>query len=260
MFLAIDAGNSNIVFCLHDASQSPQAWSEIGRIDTSAVAEEAEFSRALASALNNRGIHPERLERVGFSSVVPRVNSTVIGGCGALGLSDKITLITSDLLKTLPLTVPRPEQIGTDLVADAMAAWTQNPQGMSLTVDFGTALTFTMVDGKKAEILGVNIMPGIKTALKSLFLNTAQLPEIALVYPESPIGTNTQHAIRAGILYGYNGAVKEMIRTLSAHVGGNVKVFATGGMLRTLTDLHPYFDVINPFLTVEGIRLIVISD
>jgi type III pantothenate kinase len=255
MFLAIDAGNSNVVFSLFDAKSN---WSELGRVDTSTVSEEAALSRSIASFLNTRGVHPNAIKKVGFSSVVPRINATVHGSCEALELAgNKLVQLTPELFEMLPIKVPRPQQIGADLVADGFAAYCQNSFGYSLTVDFGTALTFTLVDGKAKEIVGVNIMPGIKTALKALFTNTAQLPEISLQYPEIPIGNTTESAIRAGILYGYNGAVKEMIQLLSAQVGGNLKVFATGGMVSILTDLHPFFDVINPFLTVEGIRLIV---
>lgn len=255
MFLAIDAGNSNVVFSLFDAKSN---WSELGRVETSTVSEEAALSRSMASFLNTRGVHPNAIHKVGFSSVVPRINATVIGSCEALNLhGNKFTQLTAELFERLPIKVPRPQQIGADLVADGFAAYSQNLNGYSLTVDFGTALTFTLVDGKAKEIVGVNIMPGIKTALKALFTNTAQLPEISLKYPEIPIGNTTESAIRAGILYGYNGAVKEMIQMLSAQVGGNLKVYATGGMVSILTDLHPFFDVINPFLTVEGIRLIV---
>lgn len=254
MFLAIDAGNSNTVFSFYDHQKT---WSELGRVETSAISEEAALSRSIASFLNGRGIHPNSIQKIGFSSVVPRVNATVWGSCAALEMDHKMTQLNPELFRKLDIQVPRPEQIGSDLVADAYAAWKENENGYSLTVDFGTALTFTLVNGKEKKIEGVNIMPGIKTALKALFLNTAQLPEIELRYPEEVIGTNTEKAIRAGILYGYNGAVKEMIQTLATKVGGNLRVFATGGMVQILTDLHPYFDVIDPFLTVEGIRKIV---
>jgi len=255
MFLAIDAGNSNVVFSLYDAERT---WSELGRVDTSTVSEEAALSRSMASFLNTRGVHPNAIKKVGFSSVVPRINSTVHGSCEALALAGKkLTQLTPELFERLPIKIPRPQQIGADLVADGFAAYRLNPNSHSLTVDFGTALTFTLIDGKAKEIAGVNIMPGIKTALKALFTNTAQLPEISLKYPDIPIGNTTESAIRAGVLYGYNGAVKEMIQMIVAQVGGNLKVYATGGMVSILTDLHPYFDEINPFLTVEGIRLIV---
>lgn len=256
MFLAIDAGNSNIVFALYRSQQSAP-WSEIGRIDTASVSSEQEVARHMISFLNAQGVHYQKIERVGFSSVVPRINSAVIQACEQLELSHLVRTLNPNLFMELPLEVPRPDQIGSDLVADAYAAWKRNPNGYSLTVDFGTALTFTLVNGKEKRIEGVNIMPGIRTALKSLFVNTAQLPEISLEYPESPVGKDTQHAIRAGILYGYNGAVKEMIRTLSAEAGGNLKVYATGGMVKVLKDLHPYFDQVEPYLTVDGIRLMV---
>lgn len=260
MFLAIDAGNSNTVFSYYSYSKG---WIELGRLETSHISEDEVVSKALMAFLLYNGLDLNVIQRVGFSSVVPRINSIILQSCKHLALQSKMHQLGMTSFKKLDLVVPRPDQIGTDLVADAYAAWKMNPLGYSLTVDFGTALTFTLVNGAQKRIEGVNIMPGIGTALKALFMNTAQLPEISLTYPDEVIGSNTEKAIRAGILYGYNGAVKEMIRTLSAEVGGNLKVCATGGMVRILTDLHPYFDEINPFLTVEGIRLIteqILSD
>jgi len=256
MFLAIDAGNSNIVFALYQSTEQ-NPWSEIGRMDTASVSSEQDVARHMMSFLNARGVHYKKIERIGFSSVVPRINTAIIQACENLELGQRVRMLSPEMFKNLDLIVPRPDQIGSDLVADAYAAWNRNPNGYSLTVDFGTALTFTLINGKEKRIEGVNIMPGIRTALKSLFMNTAQLPEISLEYPESVIGKDTQHAIRAGILYGYNGAIKEMIRILAAEVGGNLKVFATGGMVKVLKDLHPFFDQVEPFLTVDGIRQLV---
>jgi len=124
-----------------------------------------------------------------------------------------------------------------------------------IIVDFGTALTFTVVNDA-GEVLGVNIVPGIKTAIKSLFSNTSKLPEVALKVPESAIGKNTIHAIQAGIFYGYSSLIKGMIETISTEANLKFMILATGGLSGVLTPLEKNFDVIDRNLTQEGLRLI----
>jgi type III pantothenate kinase len=108
----------------------------------------------------------------------------------------------------------------------------------------------------KGEILGVNIAPGIKTAMKSLFQQTAQLPIIPLEYPTTFIGTDTIQAIQAGILVGYVGLVKEVIAKIrEQEPGENFRVIATGGLSLVLEPLKKVFDETDPFLTLKGIHL-----
>jgi type III pantothenate kinase len=122
-------------------------------------------------------------------------------------------------------------------------------------VDFGTALTFTLVD-QAGKMQGVSIAPGLKTAVKSLFSQTAQLPEVPLEMPVSALGFDTVSAIQSGILWGYVGMVKEMIARVKAERNVEVKVIATGGLSSILTPLEQYFDEVNKLITLEGLRII----
>jgi type III pantothenate kinase len=106
------------------------------------------------------------------------------------------------------------------------------------------------------EILGVNIVPGLKTAIKSLFTNTAKLPEVKLELPESALGKDTIHAIQAGVLYGYSGLVKGMLETISQEINMEFTIVATGGLSAILTPLKDTFDEIDRNLTLEGLWLI----
>jgi type III pantothenate kinase len=124
-----------------------------------------------------------------------------------------------------------------------------------LIVDFGTALTFTLVNSA-GKMEGVSIAPGLKTAVKSLFSQTAQLPEVPLEVPESALGFDTVSAIQAGILWGYVGMVKEMISRVKEEKGEHIKVLATGGLSSILTPLQSYFDEVNKLITLEGLRII----
>ena len=124
-----------------------------------------------------------------------------------------------------------------------------------IVVDFGTALTFTAVDSS-GEVLGVNIVPGLQTAIKALFMNTSKLPEVELKLPESALGKNTIHAIQAGVLYGYTGLVKGMLEAIQVETGLSFRVVATGGLSSILTTFEGTFDAVDRNLTLDGLRLI----
>lgn len=139
-------------------------------------------------------------------------------------------------------------------MCNVMAAYSRYQKAV-IVVDFGTALTFTVVDSK-GEILGVNIVPGLKTAIGALFTSTSKLPEVELKLPESALGKNTVHAIQAGVLYGYTGLVKGMIETIETETGLTFTIVATGGLSAILTTLEKTFDEVDRNLTLEGLRLI----
>jgi len=150
--------------------------------------------------------------------------------------------------------VPNPREIGTDLVADAFAAW-RKTGGACIVVDFGTALTFTCV-GHSDAIIGVSIAPGLGTAVNALSRDTAQLPYVQLAAPESVIGTDTIMSIQAGVIHGYVGLVEHMVARMKAEIGGKVSVVATGGLCRVVADLTSVFDSVDPDLTLDGLAMI----
>ena len=126
---------------------------------------------------------------------------------------------------------------------------------MLLLLIFGTALTFTTVSGE-GIILGVAIAPGLKTAVKSLFSETAQLPEVPLVVPQSVFGKNTVHAIQSGILLGYESLVRGMISRIRLELDGDCLAVATGGLSSIIETLNGEFIDINRNLTLDGLRII----
>jgi type III pantothenate kinase len=145
-------------------------------------------------------------------------------------------------------------EIGTDLVANAQAAYAHF-HGACIAIDFGTALTFTAIDAA-GGIVGVSIAPGLRSAMRALFQNTAQLPDVPLVYPASAIGKDTEHAIQAGVLIGYMGLVKEILTQMKAELGGEVQTVATGGLVRVLPPIQKLVDHVDPFLTLDGLCLL----
>jgi type III pantothenate kinase len=152
------------------------------------------------------------------------------------------------------LRIAQPHQIGSDLVANAAAAYDRF-KANCLVVDFGTALTFTAIDANGA-IKGVSIAPGLRTAMKALSGNTAQLPEIPLEIPQKAIGTNTVEAIQSGIVLGYVGLVSYLVEKIKEEMGGECTVVATGGLSFVMEPLKHLFAHIDPRLTLDGLAVI----
>ena len=251
MFLAIDAGNSNVVFALYQEKSGK--WTNQFRLETHTPRLISQLSKKVPLYFLEHGIQPSQISKIGFSSVVPEVNGIIDQFCeNYFGLSPY--LISAKSYAKLPVKSLRPNEIGSDLMCNVMAAFSRFSRPV-IVLDFGTALTFTAV-GAAGEILGVNIVPGLKTAVKSLFTNTSKLPEVELKLPKSALGQNTIHAIQAGVLYGYTGLVKGMIEAMEAETNMEFTIVATGGLAAILTTLEQTFDEVDRNLTLEGLRLI----
>lgn len=251
MFLAIDAGNSNVVFALYD--EKAGKWTNQFRLETHTPRLISQLGKKVPLYFLEHGILASEIRKIGFSSVVPEINAIIEQFCQSyFGLSPY--LISGKSYANLPVRSLRPNEIGSDLMCNVMAAFSRFSKPV-IVVDFGTALTFTAVDSN-GKILGVNIVPGLKTAIKSLFANTSKLPEVELRLPASALGQNTIHAIQAGVLYGYTGLVKGMIEAMGAEAGLKFTVVATGGLAAILTPLEKTFDEVDRNLTLEGLRLI----
>ncbi|UZR93719.1 type III pantothenate kinase [Chondrinema litorale] len=246
MILVIDIGNTNIVFGIFKDDQFQLEF----RIDTSQQKQASDYQMILRSFMLENNLKASQFKKIILSSVVPRLTPIIQETCEHLfGL--KVIRPSAENYTYLPLKIKNPRQIGTDLVANALAAW-QATQNTSIVIDFGTALTFTVLDAS-GEIKGVNIAPGLKTAMKALSGNTAQLPEIPLEFPKSVIGTDTVTAIQSGLMIGYTGLVKHMISEIKNELNQSCKVIATGGLSSILENLHSEFDQVDKHLTLKGL-------
>ncbi|GAB3931942.1 type III pantothenate kinase [Larkinella terrae] len=264
MFLAVDAGNSDTVFGLYDQQQwrhvwrtrslleEPMAFHITDRSVGDAVpAEQDRYERLLRLWFLEAGIPISAVQKIVISSVVPELTPTLRATLTRL-FSQEPVVVGPPIYHALPLQILRPYAIGTDLVANAMAAHLRYKQNC-VVIDFGTALTFTTVSAG-GQMLGVAIAPGLKTAVRSLFSTTAQLPEVPLVMPDSALGTSTAHAIQAGVVLGYEGLVRSLIERIRTELKGDCIAVATGGMATAIPTLSADFVEIIPNLTLEGIR------
>ncbi len=246
MLLAVDIGNTDIVLGISNKEDWLYNWRIPGEKYT-------EVKQRLHDAANTLGIRLMEIEQTVISSVVPGLTPVVRATLASTVPAD-IVMIGPAVYPSLRINIKNPEEIGTDLVANAVAAYELFNQGC-VVVDFGTALTFTTVD-EDGTMLGVAIAPGLKTAVKALFQHTAQLPEVPLVMPATAIGKGTTEAVQAGVLLGYVGLVESILDRIQEELSFPCKVVATGGLSSVLTPLNSRFDLIDKNLTLNGLRVI----
>ena len=249
MLLAIDIGNSDITLGLHIENQ----WQPVWRIPSVADLPQMFYSLKILDNFFESGIKREDVSCVVISSVVPELTDKIVYASASLFEIDPIVM-GPELYKSLPITVLNPYEIGSDLVSNSLAAFTFFNRSC-VVVDFGTALTFTTLSGK-GEILGVSIAPGLKTAIKSLSQNTARLFDVPLDMPESVLGKGTVQAIQAGVLIGYEGMVRHMLERIKSELNDpSLSTVATGGLSSIIPSLKEVFSVVDPHLTLNGLKI-----
>jgi len=244
MFLAIDIGNTDIVFGFYETGE----WRTF-RLPVETSKSEEEFRKSVERLL--RLVNWSLVDQIRMSSVVPVITDAVKNEVEKLS-NQTVMRVGPKQYERLPIEVINPSEIGSDLVCNALSAH-EKLQCDCLVIDFGTALTFTVLSAGKIQ--GVNIAPGLKTSMKALISNAAQLEEIPLQLPKSVIGTDTTSAIQSGILWGYVGLVERMIDRVEEELGTKLKVVATGGLSEVLEPLQKRFDEVDRNLTLEGLRL-----
>lgn len=251
MLLAIDIGNSNIVVGVFDKTN--QKWLYQWRMETSTTKTANDYALLLGDLLLENDMDLSIFDSLVLSSVVPPLTQVLKTALKEFFHQEPLVL-GANIYHKLPIQIERPHEIGADLVANAMAAY-EKYKDDCIIVDFGTALTFTTL-AKSGKILGVAIAPGLKTAMYSLFINTAQLPEVPLELPTTALGRNTTEALQAGVLLGYIGLVESLIERIKNEIQTPCKVIATGGLSSVIQPLASKFDEINPNHTLDGLRII----
>ncbi len=250
MLLAIDIGNTNIVFGVNDQGKWVHNW----RIQTDALKMADEYRVIFSMLLSEGNIQANEINEIIISSVVPSLVYPFTEMLSKLLPGGKIVTVNPEIYHKLPVKILNPFQIGSDLVANAVAAFEKFGK-LTTVIDFGTALTFTTI-GKNAEIRGVAIAPGLQTAVSALAGKTAQLPQIHLTPPPSVLGENTIHAIQSGVIFGFSGLVDSIIERTQNELNENLNVVATGGLSQVIVPLTKSVKIIEPMLTLDGLYLI----
>lgn len=245
LVLVVDIGNSNVVFGIFERDELIKTW----RTNTVRSESEQYYQTRLSEYFLESDIASSKIAAVVLSSVVPDLTPLFSRLLKRIN-EDRFVILDQNIYPKLKVSTPNPYEMGTDLMANAIAVheiWQDN----CIVIDFGTALTFTWIR-ETGEIGGVNIVPGIKTAIKALSSNAAQLHQVPLQMPDKSIGENTIGAIQAGVLIGYEGLIKHMIHTIENHVEKPCKTIATGGLSRILPNID--FDRVDMDLTLKGLH------
>ncbi|MFZ4540469.1 MAG: type III pantothenate kinase [Rickettsiales bacterium] len=250
MLLAIDIGNTNLVFALFAGDEVRAQW----RIRTDAHRSADEYAVWLFALMARAGIAEKEVKFVILSSVVPDANFSV--KCFVRNyLHCEPQLITTGQMDVgMPILLDNPKELGADRLINAYAAWSEFKQAL-IVIDFGTATTFDVVSGK-GEYLGGVIAPGINLSLEALQKAAAKLHGIAIVHPDKVVGSNTTSAMQSGIFYGYAGLIEGIVSRIKAERSEDIKVIATGGLAPLYSEATTVIDKVDTDLTIRGLRLI----
>lgn len=249
MLLVFDVGNTNIVLGVYDGDKLLYHW----RVSTDRQKTADEYGVLINSLFSQRGMAMADIDALIISSVVPPLMVPLTRMAQRYLHVDP--LIVGPGIKTgICIRYENPREVGADRIVNAVAAY-EKYGGPLIIVDFGTATTFCAIDAQ-GDYLGGAISPGIGISTEALFQRAAKLPRIELVKPRTVICRNTVASMQSGIIYGFVGQVDEIVRRMQEEMGGKAFVVATGGLAKLMAEESKTINVVEHFLTLEGLRII----
>ncbi|WP_034444611.1 type III pantothenate kinase [Butyrivibrio sp. AE2032] len=250
MILVIDVGNTNITFGVFDGQELKTSF----RMMSKNAHTSDEYGVHLLAMLGMNGIAKEDIEGVMIASVVPQVMHALVNSI--LKYIEKKPYIVGPGIKTgIKITIDNPREVGPDLIVDAVAAY-ELYGGPVLVIDYGTATTYVPINEKGEFYAGV-VSPGIRISAKALWEGTAKLPEIEIKKPDSILARETISSMQAGLIYGQIGQSKYIINEMKKASGcPEMKVVATGGLGRLISEETEEIDIYDPNLTLNGLRIL----
>jgi len=252
MLLAIDVGNTNVVFALFDGQAIKARW----RIATDPRRTADEYAVWLMQLLGIEGHARGVIEEIIISTVVPRaLHNLEVLAAKYFGVTPLIAG-QGRAAYAIDIDVDEPKSLGADRAVNAIGAHAKY-SGDLIVVDFGTATTIDAIDFNGAYKGGI-IAPGLNLSLDALVGNTAKLPRIAIARPatDSVIGTNTEDQMLIGIYWGYVAMMEGLITRMRDQIGRSARVIATGGLAVLFHGHAGLFDVVDPDLTLDGLALL----
>ena len=249
MLLVIDVGNTNTVLGVYSENQLLRDW----RFETRSSRTEDELGILLRQLFTAASLSVTDVADVIVSCVVPPMLRNLKAMAKKyIGVSP---LVVGPGMKTgMPIRYENPREVGADRIVNAVAAYEQVQQEL-IVVDFGTATTFDAVSAK-GEYLGGAICPGLVVSTEALFQRASKLPRVEVVEPQVVIGRTTVDSLTSGIFFGAVGMVESIVMRMKVELGGDPRVFATGGLAGLIARKSEAIDVVAPMLTLEGLRII----
>jgi len=249
MILAIDIGNTNIVIgCIRG-----EDILFVERLSTDSTKTVLEYAISFKNVLELYHLDPADIRGSIISSVVPPATN-IVKDAAAKITGNEVLIVGPGVKNGLNILMDNPAQVGSDLVANAVAGIAEYPVPL-IIIDMGTATTISVID-KKRRYIGGMILPGIRVSSDSLTSRTSQLPRISVEPPRKLIGSNTIDCMKSGLIYGNASCIDGMIRRIDAELGEKATVVATGGLAECIIP-HCQEDVtIDDALLLKGLKLI----
>jgi type III pantothenate kinase len=249
MILTIDVGNTNLTLGLYNGEKLGAHW----RLATDHARMPDEYGLQFLGLLQNAGRTINDLTGISLASVVPPLTGRVAQACREY-LKQEPLIVDAGVKTGIRIRYEDPRAVGADRVADAVAVM-HLYGGPACVIDFGTATTFNAIT-KKGDYLGGAITAGVNLAAEALFQRAAKLAPVDIQRPPSVIGRNTVHAMQSGLLFGYVSMVEGMVARFRAELGSDMKVIATGGLAEVVAKETAAIQIIAPWLTLDGLRII----
>ncbi|WP_408069515.1 type III pantothenate kinase [Butyrivibrio sp. JL13D10] len=250
MLLAVDVGNTNIAFGVMKGEKIVASF----RMMSQTAHTSDEYGNNLIAMLRNNGIDRNEIEGIIISSVVPNIMHALVNSM--VKYLGKQPYIVGPGIKTgIKIVTKNPNEVGPDLVVGAVAAHEMHG-GPAIIIDFGTATTYVLINENGDFEAGV-VSPGVRISAKALWEDTAKLPEIEIKKPSSILAQETISSMQAGLVYGQIGQTKYIINEMKRESGyEGIKVIATGGLGRLISEECEEIDIYDPNLLLQGLRII----
>lgn len=249
MLLVIDVGNSNTVLGIYQGQELKQDW----RVGTDKYRTVDEYAMLINDLFRLSGLSFSDLDDVIVSCVVPPMLNTLEMLCRQY--FELTPYVVGPGIKTgMPINYENPREVGADRIVNAVAAYEQCHCSL-IVVDFGTATTFDVISADGAYQGGA-IAPGVGISAEALFDRASKLPRVEFSRPPQIIAKNTVNSMQAGIFFGYVGLVEGIVGRMKLEIEPEPKVIATGGLAAPIAAATDYIDLVEPLLTLEGLRIL----
>ena len=249
MLLAIDVGNTNIVYGLFDGERLVHKF----RVESARGRTADEYAVTLRSLLVMHGVDPKSVDAAIVACVVPSLTDAMMRLVRS-AFGREALVVGPGIRSGMAILIENPREVGADRIADAVAGFDKAKGGV-IVVDFGTSTNFDVVSSR-GEFLGGSLAPGIEISVEALAARAAQLRRVELVRPRSVIGKNTVECLQSGVLYGFAGQVDGLVRRIIGEIGPVTAVVATGGLAPIVVAESETITHHDPDLTLVGLRLV----
>lgn len=247
----VDVGNSHTVLGIFKGEKVVDHW----RLTTRKETTSDEVMNRIGGLIRFSKIPIESITHVGLSTVVPVLERPWVKALQML-IKRPVQVVNSRNCLECPIAYPNPETLGSDRLCNVIAL-KERGYSDAIVIDMGTATTFDVL--KDGGFLGGLIVPGISACLDVLTEKAARLLPVSIKWPERLIANNTDDAIRAGLLFGFMAELETLVQKIKSEMGKDrVPVFATGGWGRTVVGHTNSIDTYDPYLTLDGIRLVAL--